>query len=220
MKKNFMNSLSVYLLPALAAWLIRIIWATVRVTYVNDGGYRRLSAQGAQVLLAFWHGRLILAPYGYLGKTGFTVLVSEHRDGELVARWASRFGISSVRGSTTKGWFAGLKGMLQTARSGGDIAITPDGPKGPRAKAQMGVVQLARATGLPVIPMTFGASRTKTFGSWDAFTLPYPFARCVFVYGDAIKVAKDVDERGMEDARVRIERELNRITELADGYFS
>lgn len=220
MEKNLMNRVSLYLVPALAYWLIRIIWATLRVTRVNDGGYRRLSNEGSQVLLAFWHGRLILAPYAYLGKTGFTVLVSEHRDGELVARWARRFGIRSVRGSTTKGWFGGLKGLLQTARSGGDIAITPDGPKGPRGKAQMGVVQLARTTGLPVVPMTFGASRAKRFRSWDAFTLPYPFARCVFVYGEPVRVGKDADESAMEAARVRIERELNRITDLADGYFS
>jgi lysophospholipid acyltransferase (LPLAT)-like uncharacterized protein len=73
------------------------------------------------------------------------------------------FGIESVRGSSTRGWPGGVKGLLKAARAGRDIAITPDGPKGPRQKAQMGVVQIARTTGLPIIPMSFGASKKKPF---------------------------------------------------------
>ncbi|MEK7678677.1 MAG: lysophospholipid acyltransferase family protein [Deltaproteobacteria bacterium] len=191
----------------------------MRISYIGFDKYRRRIEGGSRIILAFWHGRLLMMPYSYPGR-GITILVSQSKDGELVSRTVKGFGIDSVRGSSSKGWFAGVKGLLKSVQAGRDVAITPDGPRGPGSKAQMGAVQIARATGLPIFPMAFGASRVKKFRSWDSFVLPYPFTRGVFICGEPISVAKDAEADDMEAARSRLEDALNGLTERADRYFS
>jgi len=142
--------------------VIRLLTATMRIEYVNYDDVWSRWKRGENVILAFWHGRLMMMPQMYRGK-GISVLVSHHQDGELVARTMKGLGIDSVRGSSTRGWLGGVKGLLKSARSGKDLAITPDGPKGPRYRAQRGILQLAKVTGLPIIPMAFGASKKKLF---------------------------------------------------------
>lgn len=164
---SLFNRVGPTVLPLLARLVIRLLRATMRMTYVNSDDYRKRLAEGKNIILAFWHGRLLMMPYSYPGR-GITILVSTHRDGELIARTVKGFRIESVRGSTTRGWFGGIKGLLNAVREGRDIAITPDGPKGPSEKVQMGVIQIARATGLPIIPATFGASKKKRFRAGTA----------------------------------------------------
>jgi len=165
-RKRF-DSVMTAAVPRLGHWLTRLIAATMSFTYVNFEGYSARLDDGGQIILAFWHGRLMMMPYAYPGR-GITVLVSRHRDGELVARAVRGFGIEAVSGSSTRGWFAGLKGLLKSVKEGRDLAITPDGPKGPRFKAQMGAIQIASRTGLPIIPMGFGASKKKLFQAGTA----------------------------------------------------
>lgn len=162
MAEKFTDRLALALGPSLAYWVIRFLKATMRITYVNFDEYRRSNESGSQVILAFWHGRLLMMPYSYFGGR-ITILVSQSKDGELISRTVRGFGIESVRGSSTRGWFAGIKGLLKCVKNGRDIAITPDGPKGPGMRSQMGVIQIARATGLPIIPLSFGASKKKLF---------------------------------------------------------
>jgi lysophospholipid acyltransferase (LPLAT)-like uncharacterized protein len=105
-----------------------------------------------------------------------TVLVSKHRDGEFIAKTVSSFGIDSVRGSSTRGWFGGIKGLLKAVKRGGNLVITPDGPKGPARIAQSGIIQIARTTGLPIVPVSFNSSKKKLFragiaSSFRAFSL-------------------------------------------------
>jgi hypothetical protein len=159
-KKKILKNLTASCAPFIGRMAIRFIAFTMRTTYVGFAPYRKLIAKGNGHILAFWHGRLMMMPYGYQGK-GVTVLISQHRDGELIAKTIEGMGIECVRGSSTRGWFGGVKGMLKAVRNGRDLAITPDGPQGPRYKAQMGVVQLAARTGLPIVPMAFGASKKK-----------------------------------------------------------
>lgn len=219
MSMSLSDRITLALVPLLARLIIRSLHLTMRISYVGFDGYRRRIESGSRIILAFWHGRLLMMPYSYPGR-GITILVSQSKDGELVSRTVKGFGIDSVRGSSSKGWFAGLKGLLKSVQAGRDVAITPDGPRGPGSKAQMGAVQIARATGLPIFPMAFGASRVKKFRSWDSFVLPYPFTRGVFICGEPISVAKDAGADDMEAARSRLEDVLNDLTERADRYFS
>ncbi|MBI5598145.1 MAG: lysophospholipid acyltransferase family protein, partial [Deltaproteobacteria bacterium] len=139
---------------------------------------------------------------------------------ELIARTVRNFGIESVRGSSTRGWISGIKGLLKSVQAGRDVAITPDGPKGPKEKAQMGAVQIARTTGLPIIPVSFNASKKKTFRSWDSFILPFPFSKGVFICGEPISVDEKSGPDEMEAARTRLEDTLNKLTREADGYLA
>jgi lysophospholipid acyltransferase (LPLAT)-like uncharacterized protein len=158
--------------PLLARTLIRCLRVTMRLEFVNSAMYRGEGAR--QVIFAFWHGRLLMMPYFYSGR-GISILVSQSKDGELIAETVKGFGMDSVRGSTTRGWFAGIKGLMRAARAGQDLAITPDGPKGPAQKAQMGALQIAKATGLPIVPLTFGASKKKPLRAGTDFSCPIPF---------------------------------------------
>ncbi len=214
--KTFLKALTKTLAPFIACWVIRLIFFTMRVEYVNDGPCRKIVANGGNFILAFWHGQLLMMPYSYLGTKGVTILVSHHGDGELVARTVRGFGIRSVRGSTTRGWFGGFKAMLQAVRHGGDLAITPDGPRGPARVAQSGVIQLASKTGLPVIPVAFAASKKRSFKSWDSFMVPRLFSRGVFVYGDPVYVKKRPGAQGTEEARKSLEDKLNALTQEAE----
>ena len=215
---TILNRAGIVLIPFLGQLLIRFLKLTMRMTYVNFEGYRALIDGPGNIILSFWHGRLLMMPYSYPG-TNLTALASNHRDGELVSRTLSGFGIRSARGSTSRGWFGGIKGLLKTVRGGGDVAIVPDGPRGPGMKAQMGAIQIAKATGLPIIPMSFGASKKKILSSWDAFIIPYPFSRGVFIAAGPIYVDAKAGGAEMEEARGRLENTLNKLTTQADNYF-
>lgn len=160
MGNSALDKIALSAAPFLARGVIRMLRTTMRLKFIGFEGYRKLNAEGSQVIIAFWHSRLLMMPYAYLGKR-VSILVSQSKDGELIARTVKGFNVDSVRGSTTRGWVAGIKGLLKAAREGRDLAITPDGPRGPKMKVQMGVIQIARATGAPVVPMSFGASKKK-----------------------------------------------------------
>lgn len=158
--KNLLNKIAMFAGPFLASLLIRLLAMTLRISYVNFEKIWSDWGIGKNVVVAFWHGRLLMMPIVYKGR-GISILVSQHRDGELVSRTVKRLGIDSVRGSSTRGWLGGVKGLLNEVKMGKDIAITPDGPKGPKFIVQMGIIHLARISGLPIVPMTFGAVKKK-----------------------------------------------------------
>ncbi len=164
------------LIPLVAWFLIRLIRLTLSISYVNDELIRQWTEEGKHFILAFWHGRLLLMPYSYPGKK-ISVLISKHRDGELIARTMAYFGFHSSRGSTTRGGAMGLRQMLRAVRDGYDLAFTPDGPKGPGYKVQMGVIEAARMTGLPVIPVSFGALKKKLSIAGTSFYCPICFQK-------------------------------------------
>ena len=149
-------------LPWLGYWIIRGLGATLRFSERNRAAVEPFWGQGRSIIAAFWHGQQLMMPVGYWGPRGIAVLISRHRDGELIARIVHRFGFRSVRGSTTRGGVAGLMGLARAARSGYDLAITPDGPRGPRHVAQAGAVHLAKLTGLPILPVAFDAAKKKS----------------------------------------------------------
>lgn len=113
-----------------------------------------------RVIFAFWHGRMLFMPY--IQPPGrSTVMISRHRDGELISRIIKTYDIDSSRGSTTRGGMAALKDVLRLAKEKYNIVFTPDGPKGPRFTVQMGAIQAAKATGFPIYPVTYSARKKK-----------------------------------------------------------
>lgn len=171
--------------PFLAACVIRLLQSLMRIEYVGEERLRTGWERGEHVILAFWHDQLLLMVTGYRGP-GAKILISASKDGELIARTMRYFGQGAVRGSSTRGGRAAFKAMLALAKEPFDLVFTPDGPKGPRHTIKEGVVQLARLTGRPVIPMAFACSRGHRFASWDRFLLPFPFSRGVFSFGPAV----------------------------------
>ncbi len=150
------------ILPIVGEKLIRGLGSTLTLTKKGEGPTLDLYKKGQSIIFAFWHGRQLMMPLVYQGK-GISILISRHRDGELIHRITSRFGFRSVRGSTTRGAKSAQRELIRQGRQGFDIAITPDGPKGPRGTVQEGVIHLAKMTGLPIVPVTCAYSKKNFF---------------------------------------------------------
>lgn len=149
-------------LPPLAARTIRLLGLTMRMSTVGGETVDELYRQGKHIIIAFWHGRQLMMPLAYRGQQA-SILISQHRDGEIIARIMRYFGFQSIRGSSTRGGLRATRQLLRAGRNGGDLVMTPDGPKGPACTVQSGVIYLAKATGLPIIPLTFACSKKKSF---------------------------------------------------------
>ena len=157
----------------IAGWVLA---AALRLLYLT----LRVRRRGEQVLAAFWHDGIVLLPLVVtrLRWPGtVNVMLSWHRDAEIAAQAMRRLGIRAVRGSATRGWLGGLRGLLAARARGEDIVIVPDGPRGPRHQAKDGALQLARATGLPLVVVGAAAWPARRLGSWDRMVVPRPFAK-------------------------------------------
>ena len=205
----------------LLSWLLRGLFVTLRPEYVQRQLEQQVQDARTPILFAFWHGRMLyfMKLYEYL-RSRLTILVSQSRDGELVTQLLSRFGFQTTRGSTSQGGARGLLAVVNKVRGGIHACFTPDGPRGPRYHVQPGLVLVAKRTGAPILPMTFGAQWKRVLASWDAFVLPLPFSRIVVVYGEPIYVPADASAADLEAKRREVEASLRRITETADTYFT
>ena len=170
MKKRVEKWLKLSVLPPIGAAVIRGLGRSMRMDSQGHEQVDELYRQGRHIILAFWHAQQLMVRAGYRGTRG-NVLISQHQDGEIIARIIARFGHGVVRGSSTRGGALALRELIRIGRSGADLVMTPDGPKGPRQVAKLGVVQLAKATGLPIVPLAFGCSKKNSsragIGSWS-----------------------------------------------------
>jgi lysophospholipid acyltransferase (LPLAT)-like uncharacterized protein len=182
---------------------------TSRVEVINEDVIRRVREGFGPGIYAIWHSRLLYPAY-HFGHYHPHVVISRSRDGDLIARVAERWGYYPIRGSSSRGGASAFRALLRDLQAGKDVVITPDGPRGPREKAQMGVVALARHTGYPVIPVSYDASRRIRLRSWDRFVVPLPFSRIRMVFGEPIEPEDDTEE-----FRDRVEVELHRTTREA-----
>jgi lysophospholipid acyltransferase (LPLAT)-like uncharacterized protein len=149
-------------------------------------------------LICLWHGRMLVGLEHYAAR-GWSVLVSPSDDGELSQRMLASAGYRVVRGSTSRGGARALREMLAGLEAGSAVILTPDGPRGPRHAMNPGVAWMARASGLPVHPLGVACDAAWRLASWDAFTIPKPRARVVFVWAEPLTVARG----GGEDALAR-----------------
>lgn len=199
------------LLPV-GAVLARVIGRTLRRTIVNHEIEQEVDRAGSTIL-AFWHGHIFYFAYHYRDRA-IPVMMSRSADGEVIARITDAMGFQPVRGSTSKGGTAAFREVLGYLKEGRQTGITPDGPRGPRWKVQRGVIDLARASGSPILPGAFAARPRVVFKSWDRFVLPLPFSRVVVVYGETMRVMPEDD---LEEARRKLEDRLNDITAQAEA---
>lgn len=142
------------------------------------------------------------------------MLISASKDGELLAKTMKYFDHETVRGSSSRGGRAAFKAMMALSREPVDIVLTPDGPRGPRHELKDGVLQLARMSGRPVVPMAFVCSRGHRFQSWDRFLFPYPFCRGVYSFGDPVYFDK---EEGIDRFRERFKGAMEKNQQQAEA---
>lgn len=178
--------------------LLRVLASTWRVRAVNADAYQEMRRRGKPFVFAFWHGEMLPLLWRHRAE-GVSVLISLHKDGEIIARICQALGLRTVRGSTTRGGGRALLGLVRELEAGYEIAVTPDGPKGPRHHFAPGALMAAQRAGAPVIPMAVHASSAWHLRSWDRFTIPKPFARVRVVYGDPTYVAGSTPREATEE---------------------
>ena len=212
------HRLVLQVVPRIAVWLMMGLYRLLRSVHVNRDSLESCLAKGERVIVAFWHGRLLMMPFAYPGKP-LATLISQHRDGEYISRMAVVFGSRVIRGSATRGGVRAFKQMILALKEGFNLVITPDGPRGPRAKVKSGVIELAKLTGAPIVPVTFSAARRRFLKSWDAFLLPLPFSRAVYIWGEPIYVEPMATKEEVAKYQDILAERLDLLTMKADEYF-
>jgi lysophospholipid acyltransferase (LPLAT)-like uncharacterized protein len=188
-----------WLLPRLLVGISYLVFTSCRIRFVGKENEDRFIAHGKPIIFAGWHEGLLMLPYHFRGRQG-VVMVSASRDGDIIADTIERFGLRAIRGSTGRGGIAALKGMIEALRHDRFSAgIIVDGPKGPPLVAKSGVLVLARATGVPIVPGTWWARPVVRFKSWDRTILPLPFAKLVFAFEEPLLVPRDTDDAALPD---------------------
>ncbi len=195
-------------------WLVRLLGSTWRYRVVNDAAFLTSRAKQEPVIFTLWHGQLLPLLYHHR-RQGVSVLISEHGDGEIIARVAEDLGYRTVRGSTSRGAARALLGLVRELEQGRDLAITPDGPRGPAKSYAPGSLIVAQRSGRPIVPVAISVSSAWRLKSWDRFTVPRPFARITVAYGDPIFIDAE-DAREAADATDQV-REALLATETRAG---
>jgi lysophospholipid acyltransferase (LPLAT)-like uncharacterized protein len=161
---------------------LRVLAATWRYRIVGHDAVKSARAGQTPLLFSLWHGQLL--PLIWLHRNeGVAILVSEHRDGEIIARVATSLGYRLIRGSTTRGGERALLTLATQLKAGVDAAVTPDGPKGPARSYAPGALIAAQRSGALVVPVAAHANRAWHLSSWDSFMIPKPFATVSVAYG-------------------------------------
>lgn len=186
---------------------------TWRFRVVNDAPLRELRASGRPFIFSLWHGQLLPLLWHHKGEA-VSILISEHRDGELIARTAQWLGYGLIRGSTTRGGERALLSLVRELEAGREVAITPDGPRGPARSFAPGALVAAHRSRSPILPVAASVDRAWRLGSWDRFIIPKPFARITVAYGSPTMVDAP-SARAAANEGPRFEALMNAAVETA-----
>ncbi len=203
------------ILANVGSWVMRALIATLRIRFEDPAGVCTLPEK-RPIIWAFWHNRLFLIPYiferHFRGQPG-TALTSASKDGAILAAFIAKFGIGSIRGSSSRRGARALVELRRSVEAGVTIAMTPDGPRGPRYRLGPGIVKLAQITGTPITPVHVSYSRYWQLKSWDAFMIPKPFSKATVIFDVLHEVPPTQDDASFEKERLRLEDILRARTD-------
>jgi len=197
-------------LAILGATILRLLFLTLRLNFEDRTGFTE-NILKSPVIMCFWHNRIIgitlafTRHYPGTVRKGVNVLTSASRDGEILAQLAGQFGMDAVRGSSSRRGSRAMRELVDLAEDGHDIAITPDGPRGPRYSFGPGAISLAQLTGTPIAPVHAKFSRCFRMKTWDGFIIPLPFSKVSVTVDDPIRVPRGLSNEEFEAARSRVE---------------
>lgn len=218
-KKKLGYRISLALAPVLYKFITRLFFLTCRVEIRGMENIEELERNNQPFIAACWHYGLFYIMELSKGRA-WVAMVSASKDGEYIARILENAGYETVRGSRNRGGIAALKGMIWAVVKGGrNAAIIADGSQGPPLVAQAGAILLASKTGAPIVPSGWGVDRYFTFKSWDRTVLPKPFAKIVVKLGKPLIVPPNLKSAGIEDYRLKLERQLKENYAEVWGHF-
>lgn len=220
MKQRFQMLFYSTVLPYGGLMILKILSATYRLRMVDPQHESRTLAKDGSLIYASWHQRFFPGITFFATRKPIAILISQSRDGELMARVVNILGWQAVRGSSSKGGSEGLQQLKHLARSGCKIGHIVDGPKGPFGVIKPGLLRIAQVSGMAIVPTITSAERRWTFKSWDRFMVPKPFSRVIIRFGEPIAIPADLDENAFEEQRLYIERRMQELYEDTDRIWS
>lgn len=201
------------LVPYLVYGYVTFVGWTTRQRVLRSDIPINVHKAGERFIYAFWHQRQVFFTWSHRDVSA-AVLVSKSRDGEMIARTMELSRIGAVRGSSSRGGAAAAREMVEILRSGRDVGITPDGPRGPAREVKEGAVRVAQLSGMPIIPIANALSNKVEFAkAWDRFQAPLPFGRSVVIYGEPVRVAAGDD---LAAKAAELKAALDALTDEAD----
>ena len=194
--------------------ITKIIFLSIRWKFYNEDQKSNIFNVDNQYIFCCWHNRLFLGPHLLPRNRIINALQSSHSDGMITSIAFKYLGMNVILGSSMKGGMQAFRKMVKCIQNGESIAITPDGPKGPKETVKEGVVKLAQITGTPIVPLVWTTKKFKLINSWDHFVIPFPFSKGVYSFGKPIYVDKKISENNFEILRLEVENEIKRLTKL------
>lgn len=215
-KRILKSSFTQKLAAKLLALYIRTVYYTAKIDH--DIAAESLPYMNGEknAIFVFWHSRIMMMPTFKPHKRKMKLLVSHHRDGQLIANVSTSFKFGIISGSSSKGGTAAVKEILHHIAQGDNIGITPDGPRGPREEIKKGILITAKRSGVPIIPVAYAASRSKRTKSWDRFIISYPFSHIAFCVGAPIHVSTLLENSSSDEVLHMIQSQITQITQDAD----
>ena len=206
-----------YIISFILYLYLLLVYHSSKKQIIYEEGFDVNKYQSEPGLYVFWHNRLALMPFARPAQIKVNVLSSDHRDGRIVAQVMRVFGFNTIFGSSNKHSFYALKAVLRHVALGQSVAITPDGPKGPKNQINGNVIAISGLCQRYIIPMTYSCIRAITFNSWDRFILPLPFNKLIIIYGKPIKAEKKLRSEEAQELNNQLASCLNSITNKADS---
>lgn len=199
-------------LSRFAFWLVRFLGSTWRIQVLN---YEAADQVEGGKILCGWHGRSMIASV-YFRKQGFWVIISKSKDGDIQTHVFENLGFQVIRGSTGRGGERALIESIRELRKGSTMAITPDGPRGPNKVIQGGIMLMAKKANAWLVPCGVSARPRFLAKSWDRYMVPLPFARCIMIFGEPVRLPEDATDEQIEEVRLQLQAECSRLEDEAE----
>ena len=212
------NTILFHLTTFLGSHIIRLLGISARIKRIGYEHYQRLISEKRTIIFCIWHGRILIPIFLHRNQQ-IVGMVSQHRDGEIIARIIEKLGYLTVRGSSTRGGRKAAVDMIRALKSGHHGAIMPDGPTGPRHYFKPGAVAIAQKSNAVILPFTFASKHPICFKSWDRFTIWWPFSQCIALYGEPIELPAEITGEEFEAIRNSIQEKMIDLEKQADAYF-
>ena len=194
-----------------------LISRSIRWEYLVQNEKSNIFNSNKEYIFCCWHNKLFLGPHLLPRNRVINALQSSHSDGMVTSLAFKYLGMNVILGSSKKGGMQAFRKMVKCIKSGESVAITPDGPKGPKEKVKEGIIKLAQITETSIIPLVWTTNKFKLINSWDNFVIPYPFSKGVYSFGKPIYVKKQINEYELETARKNLENEIKRLTKEVEN---
>jgi lysophospholipid acyltransferase (LPLAT)-like uncharacterized protein len=216
LKRLSKTSIGQKLIGFLFYFITKLISCSIRWEYFEQSRKSKIFDNRHKYIFCCWHNKLFLGPHLLPRNRVINALQSSHSDGMITSLAFQYLGMNVILGSSKRGGIQAFRKMVRCLQLGESIAITPDGPKGPKEKVKEGVIKLAQMTNTPIIPLVWATRKFKTINSWDNFVLPYPFSKGIYSFGKPIYIKKKINLDKFELERQNLENEIKRLTKILE----